>query len=297
MVVFLVTLIAFALAYLSPTDAAVKFFTSMGIAPTDTQLAQKRAELGLDQPAVVQYLTWLAGVFQGNLGDSLRTGEPVAFMLFEALPYTLALSVASLVLALVLAVPIGMISAVRQGGVFDKLMRAATYLFNALPSFFIALLLLYLFSVHFKMISVISTRTLSGMLLPTLALALPLAAWLSRQIRAYALEQLNMPYVDGLRSRGISDARIVWVHVMRNIALPLLTLVGISFGMLLGGSAIVESIFSWPGLGFESIEAVGHRDYPFISAYALLMAIMYLVVNGIVDLSYRFVDPRVKGAQ
>ena len=297
MVVFLVTLIAFALAYLSPTDAAVKFFTSMGIAPTDAQLAQKRAELGLDQPAVVQYLTWLTGLFQGNLGDSLRTGEPVASMLFEALPYTLVLSVASLVLALALAVPIGMISAVRQGGAFDKLMRAATYLFNALPSFFIALLLLYLFSVQFKTISVISTRTLSGMLLPTLALALPLAAWLSRQIRAYALEQLNMPYVDGLRSRGISDARIAWVHVMRNIALPLLTLVGISFGMLLGGSAIVESIFSWPGLGFESIEAVGHRDYSFISAYALLMAIMYLVVNGIVDLSYRFIDPRVKGTQ
>lgn len=297
MVVFLVTLIAFALAYLSPTDAAVKFFTFMGIAPTDAQLAQKRAELGLDQPAVVQYLTWLTGVFQGNLGDSLRTGEPVASMLFEALPYTLVLSVASLVLALALAVPIGMISAVRQGGAFDKLMRAATYLFNALPSFFIALLLLYLFSVQFKTISVISTRTLSGMLLPTLALALPLAAWLSRQIRAYALEQLNMPYVDGLRSRGISDARIAWVHVMRNIALPLLTLVGISFGMLLGGSAIVESIFSWPGLGFESIEAVGHRDYSFISAYALLMAIMYLVVNGIVDLSYRFIDPRVKGTQ
>lgn len=294
LVVFLVTLIAFALAYLSPTDAAVKFFTSVGIAPTEEQLAQKRAELGLDQPAAVQYLTWLAGVFQGDLGESMRTGKPVVQMLFAALPYTLFLSITSIVLALAIALPTGMMCAARQGGVFDKVIRAVTYLFNSLPSFFVALLLLYVFSVQLKVVNVISTRDLSGVLLPTLALALPLSAWLSRQIRAYALDQLSMPYVDGLRSRGVSENRILWVHVMRNIAVPLLTLVGVSFGMMLGGSAIVESIFSWPGLGFESIEAVGHRDYPFISAYALTMAVLYLVVNGLVDFSYRFFDPRVK---
>ena len=294
LVVFLVTCIAFALAALSPTDAAVQSFTSMGIAPTEEQLAQKRLELGLDQPAPLQYLSWLAGLLQGDLGTSLRTGQPVPDMLFGALPYTLLLTAASLAVAVLLAVPTGLLCAQRQGSVFDRVVRAVTYLFNALPSFFVALILLYVFSVGLNMVDVLSTRDASGVFLPALSLGLPLAAWLSRQIRAYALEQLNAPYVDGLRSRGVSERRILWVHVLRNIAVPLLTLVGVSFGMLLGGSAIVESIFSWPGLGYQSVLAVGHRDYAFISAFALTMAILYLVLNGLVDCAYRFLDPRVK---
>ena len=293
-VVFLVTLIAFILSYLSPSDAAVHSFTSMGIAPTEAQLAQKRAELGLDQPFFVQYGTWVAGLFQGDLGESLRNGKPVVEMLFEALPYTLLLAITAMLFTLVLSIPIGLVSAARRGGIFDNVMRAVTYFFNSLPSFFIALLLLYVLAAQLKVVGVLSTRDLSGVLLPTLALGLPLTAWFSRQVRAYAIEQLNAPYIEGLRARGLSDARILWVHVLRNIAVPLLTLVGISFGMLLGGSAIVESIFNWPGLGFESIEAIGHRDYPFISAYALTVAVLYLIINGLVDLSYRFLDPRIR---
>ena len=293
-VVLLVTIIAFALAYCAPSDAAVQAFSTMGIAPTETQLAEKRAELGLDQPAVVQYLTWLTGVFQGNLGESLRNGKPVIEILAQTVPYTVALSMLALVIALALALPLGVMCAAKHGSVFDKTMRWVTYVFNSLPSFFVALLLLYVFSVQFKLVNVVQTRNLSGIVLPALSLALPLGAWLSRQIRAYVLEQYNQPFVDGLRSRGVSEARILWVHVLRNIAVPLLTLVGVSCGMLLGGSAIVESIFSWPGLGYEVIQAVGHRDYPFISAYALVMAVMYLVVNGVVDASYALVDPRLK---
>lgn len=294
-VVMLVTLMAFLLSYLSPSDAAVHSFTSMGIAPTEEQLAAKRAELGLDQPFMVQYLQWIANVLHGDLGESYRNGAPVAETLFGAIPYTLALSFAAMALTLLLGVPIGLMCAQRQGGLFDHAMRAVTYLFNSMPSFFIALLLLYVFSVKLKMVGVLSTRNLSGIALPTLALALPLTAWFSRQIRAYAIEQMSKPYVNGLRSRGVGEARILWVHVLRNISVPLLTLVGVSLGMLLGGSAIVESIFHWPGLGFESIEAVGHRDYPFIGAYALTMAVIYLVMNGIIDASYRFIDPRIKG--
>lgn len=138
-----------------------------------------------------------------------------------------------------------------------------------------------------------ATRDFAGILMPTLAMALPLSAWFMRQIRGYALEQLSSGYVDGLRARGVSDGRIVWVHVLRNVSVPLLTLVGVSFGMLLGGSAIVESIFNWPGVGLAAIEAIGHRDYPFIGAYALVMAIFYLIINALVDWLYRFIDPRV----
>ena len=279
--------------YLSPTDAAVRSFSGVGIAPTAEQLAAKREELGLDQPFLVQYFTWIGSIFQGDLGTSYRTKAPVAEMLFDALPYTIVLSFTSIVVTLLVAVPLGLLCAYKQGGILDNVMRVVTYFFNSLPSFFVALLLLYVFSVRLHLFGVMATRDFAGILMPTLAMALPLSAWFMRQIRGYALEQLSSGYVDGLRARGVSDGRIVWVHVLRNVSVPLLTLVGVSFGMLLGGSAIVESIFNWPGVGLAAIEAIGHRDYPFIGAYALVMAIFYLIINALVDWLYRFIDPRV----
>lgn len=293
LVVFFVSMIAFALAYLSPTDAAIRSFSEMGIAPTAEQLAAKRAELGLDQPFYAQYLSWLSGVLHGDLGTSYRTGAPVAKMLLDAVPYTFALSLSSIALTLVIAVPLGLVCARERGGLFDRAMQVVTYLFNSIPSFFVALLLLYVLSVRLRLFGVMATRDFSGILMPTIALALPLSAWFMRQVRGYAIEQLSSGYVAGLRARGVGDARILWLHVLRNIGVPLLTLVGVSFGMLLGGSAIVESIFNWPGVGLAAIEAVGHRDYPFIGAYALAMAVSYLLVNALVDLAYRFVDPRM----
>lgn len=292
-VIFLVSIIAFALSYLSPTDAAIRSFSGVGIVPTEEQLAAKRAELGLDKPFFVQYFSWVGNIFQGDLGTSYRTKAPVADILFSAIPYTLALSVTSIGLTILIALPLGLICAYKRDGVFDKIMRFITYFFNSMPSFFVALLLLYAFSVKLKLFGVMATRDFAGIIMPTIAMALPLSAWFMRQIRAYAIEQLGDKYVDGLRARGVSDMRILWVHVMRNISVPLLTLIGVSFGMLLGGSAIVESIFNWPGVGLAAIEAVGHRDYPYIGAYALAMAVIYLVINALVDGSYRFVDPRV----
>lgn len=293
LVVFFVSIIAFALSYLSPTDAAVRSFSGVGIAPTAEQLAAKRAELGLDQPFLVQYFTWIGNIFQGDLGASYRTKAPVAEMLFNALPYTIVLSFTSIVVTLLVAVPLGLLCAYKQGGILDNVMRVVTYFFNSLPSFFVALFLLYVFSVRLHLFGVMTTRDFAGILMPTLAMALPLSAWFMRQVRGYALEQLSSGYVDGLRARGVSDGRIVWVHVLRNVSVPLLTLVGVSFGMLLGGSAIVESIFNWPGVGLAAIEAIGHRDYPFIGAYALVMAFFYLIINALVDWLYRFIDPRV----
>lgn len=293
LVVFFVSVIAFALSYLSPSDAALQSFSGVGVAPTAEQLAAKRAELGLDRPFYEQYAVWIAGVLHGDLGTSYRTGAPVAGMLLEAMPYTIALSCSAIALTLVIAVPLGLVCACRRGSAFDAAMRAVTYVFNSLPSFFVALLLLYLLSVRLRLFGVLATRDFAGILMPTLALALPLSAWFMRQVRGYAIEQLSSGYAAGLRARGVGEARIVWVHVLRNIGVPLLTLTGVSFGMLLGGSAIVESIFDWPGVGLAAIDAVGYRDYPFIGAYALVMAVACLLVNALVDLAYRFVDPRI----
>ena len=204
------------------------------------------------------------------------------------------LSFTSIALTLVLSVPLGLVCAYRRNGALDHVMRVVTYVFNSLPSFFVALLLLYVFSVRLHLFDVMATRDFAGVLMPTLAMALPLSAWFMRQVRACAIEQLGLPYVDGLRARGVSDARILWVHVLRNMGVPLLTLIGVSFGLLLGGSAIVESIFNWPGVGLASIEAVSARDYPFIGAYALVMAILYLILNALIDASYQLIDRRLR---
>ena len=225
-VIFLVTLLAFVLSYLSPTDAAVHSFAEMGVAPTEEQLAAKRAELGLDQPFIMQFTSWLSRVLQGDLGTSYRTGAEVSAMLMSAIPYTLVLSFTSIALTLVLSVPLGLVCAYRRNGALDHVMRVVTYVFNSLPSFFVALLLLYVFSARLHLFDVMATRDFAGVLMPTLAMALPLSAWFMRQVRACAIEQLGLPYVDGLRARGVSDARILWVHVLRNMGVPLLTLIG-----------------------------------------------------------------------
>ena len=176
----------------------------------------------------------------------------------------------------------------------DGVVRAVTYAFNALPTFFVALMLLYVLSVRLHLFAVTATRDAAGLVMPTLAMALPLSAWYVRQVRAIALEQLSSDYVSGLRSRGVSERSILFKHVLRNAGLPILTLVGVSVGSLLGGAAIVESIFSWPGIGNLSVIAIGARDYPVIQGYALIMAVAYLLINALVDLSYRVIDPRTR---
>ena len=288
-----VTFLAYLLSYLSPTDAATRFFTDHGVSPTPEQLAEKRHELGLDRPFLEQYAGWIASIFQGDLGESMRNGRSVSGSLLSCLPFTLALTGTSMALTLVISLPLGLLCAYRKDGPADNIVRAVSYLFCSLPTFFVALVLLYILSVNFHLFPVRSTPDLHGIVMPTLAMALPLSAWYVRQVRTIALEQLDSGYVDGLRSRGIPERRILFKHVLRNSLVPILALVGVSIGSLLGGTAIIESIFNWPGVGNLSVAAINARDYPVVQGYALLMAIVYLVVNWLVDLSYRFIDPRV----
>ncbi|MDO4400329.1 MAG: ABC transporter permease [Coriobacteriia bacterium] len=288
-----VTFLAFLLSYLSPTDAATRYFTDHGISPSPEQLVAKRHELGLDRPFLEQYASWIIAVFQGDLGESMRNGRSVSGSLMSCMPFTLALTATSLALTLAISIPLGLACAYRKDGILDNIVRAVTYLFCSLPTFFVALLLLYFLSVQLHLFPVRSTPDLAGIVLPTLSMGLPLSAWYVRQVRTVALEQLDAPYVDGLRSRGISERRILFAHVLRNSLVPILALVGISVGSLLGGTAIVESIFNWPGVGNLSVAAIGARDYPVVQGYALLMALVYLVVNWGIGLLQRVVDPRI----
>lgn len=289
-----VTFLAYLLSYLSPTDPATRYFTDHGMTPTLEMLADKRHELGLDRPFLEQYLSWMASVFTGDLGESYRNGRSVADSLMSCMPYTLALTATSLALTLAISLPLGLACAYRKDGVLDNIVRAMTYLFCSLPTFFVALLLLYFLSVQLHLFPVRSTPDAAGIVMPTLAMALPLSAWYVRQVRTIALEQLEAPYVDGLRSRGLSERRILLAHVLKNSLVPVLALVGISVGSLLGGTAIIESIFNWPGVGNLSVSAINSRDYPVVQGYALLMALVYLVVNWGIDILYRVVDPRLR---
>ena len=235
----------------------------------------------------------MLSVSQGVLGESMRSGRSVSGSLISCLPYTLALTASSMVVTLLISVPLGLLCAYRKDGIADNVVRAISYLFCSLPAFFVAFVLLYVLSVQLHLLPVRSTPDLAGIVMPTLALALPLSAWYVRQVRTIALEQLSAGYVEGLRSRGIDERRILFKHVLKNSLLPILALVGLSIGSLLGGTAIVESIFNWPGVGNLSVAAINARDYPVVQGYALLMAIVYLIVNFGVDIAYRAIDPRV----
>ena len=288
-----VTFLAFLLSYISPTDAATQYFSNRGVAPTEAELAAKRAELGLDRPFWEQYISWIGGLLQGDMGESYRSGRSVAMSLASALPYTLSLTTCAMILTLLIALPLGLYCAYRKDGAVDMVTRVLTYAFYSLPSFFLALLLLYILSVQLHFLPA-SSKGPVGLIMPTLSLAIPLSAWYVRQVRAIALEQLSAGYFDGLRSRGVSEKTILFKHVLRNSLVPILSLVGISIGSLLGGSAIVECIFSWPGVGDLSVDAINSRDYTVVQGYALLMAVVYLIVNWLIDVLYRVIDPRIR---
>ena len=292
-VVLCVTFLAFLLSYLSPTDAATQYFSAKGVAPTAEELAAKRAELGLDRPFLVQYGSWLVSMLHADMGTSLRSGRAVADVMASSLPYTLALAASSLALTLAVSLPLGLLCARRKDGALDNAVRALSYVLCSTPSFFLALLLLYVLSVKLGLLPVSSDGPV-GIVMPTLALALPHAAWYVRQIRALALAELSSGYVEGLRARGVRERTILFKHVLRNSLVPILALVGISAGTLLGGSAVVEVVFSWPGVGNAAVSAISSRDYAVIQAYALLMALVYLVVNWAVDLLSGLVDPRIR---
>lgn len=289
-----VTFLAYLLSYLSPSDAAVRYFTDHGVTPSPAELADKRHELGLDRPFLEQYASWMMSLFQGDLGVSYRNGRSVSGSLISCLPYTLALTGTSMAFTLIVAIPLGLLCAYRKDSAIDNVVRAISYAFCSLPSFVVAFTLLYVMSVQLHWLPVRSTTDLAGIIMPTLSLGLPLSAWYVRQVRTIALEQLSAPYVEGLRSRGVPERRILFRHVLRNSALPILALIGLSVGGLLGGTAIVESIFCWPGVGSLSVVAIGSRDYPVVQGYALLMALVYLLVNYGVNALCYLVDPRAR---
>ena len=288
-----VTFLTFLLSYLSPDDAAVVKLSSMGTGYTQEMLDKTREEMGLNRSFLEQYLAWMKNVIRLDFGKSYRTSENITDMMIAALPNTLLLTVLSLMITLIISLPIGILCAYHPNGVLDSAMRLFSYFFSSLPSFFISLIVLYYACIKWNLFKVMAEPGIRGFILPALVTGVTLSSWYIRQIRAIALEQLSSPYVYSLYSRGVSRRRILWKHVLKNCMIPVITLLGVSIGGMLGGSAITESIFSVKGVGALAVSAVTSRDYPFIQAYAAWMAALYLLVNFLVDVIGRKLDPRI----
>lgn len=288
-ILFGVTFITFALMQTSAVDAVDFLYENSG-SVSDAVKAAKRAELGLDEPFIVQYGNWLTGVLTGDMGRSFISGKLVFETFADKLPATFELMAVSILLTIFVATPLGIISAVNQNKFLDYAIRFFSFVGNSLPNFFVALLLIYFLALKLNWLAIIG----DNIIMPALTLAIAMGAKYTRQIRAVVLEELEKPYVLGARSRGVGEVTILTKSVLPSALIMIITLLALSIGNLLGGTAIVETIFMWDGVGKMAIDAILMRDYPLIQAYVVWMAIIYVAVNLTADLLYKFLDPRVR---
>ena len=294
-ILFCITFLSCAMMRIAGSDAVTQKMENTGMALSKEALAAARSELGLDKPFLVQYLTWLNRLGHGDMGKSYISGRDVFATFLSKLPATMLLTVASILLTIVVSVPLGVWAAVRQNRVVDYVIRFASFTGNSMPNFFVALLLMYTLSLKLKLFPVISRGTgLKSAVLPALTLAIAMSAKYLRQVRAAVLDELNQPYVEGAKARGIPFRLTLTKSVLRASLVTIVTLLTLSIGSLLGGTAIIESIFMWDGVGKLAVDAIKMRDYPMIQAYVMWMAIIYVGVNLITDLSYHFIDPRIR---
>ena len=289
-----ITFLSFAMMRVAGSDAITELYGDKGAVAQEI-IDAKRAELGLDQPFLTQYFAWLGGLLTGDMGVSYVSGRNVFGTFVSKLPATLLLTALSIVATVLLSIPLGVLAAVRHDRFTDYFLRFFSFVGNALPNFFVALLLMQVFSIHWKLFPVISSgTTLQSAVLPTLTLAVSISAKYMRQVRATVLEELNKDYVTGAKARGIRGRVVLWKSVLKSSMLTIITLLALSIGSLLGGTAIIESIFMWDGVGKLAVDAITMRDYPLIQAYVVWMAIIYVMVNLITDLLYHALDPRIR---
>ena len=286
--------LTFLLMYLAPGDAAVKKLNAQGIAVSQEVLDKTRSEMGLDRPFLTQYADWAGKVLRGDLGNSYKDGTSVAGKLGKAMGYTALLALGSLALSLLVSLPLALLMALKKDSVTDYILRFFSFVANSLPNFLISVLLMYFLCVRARLLPVVADRSFKGLLLPALALAIPMASRFLRQFRAELLEQLGKSYVSGALSRGVKAGYVLFRDVLHNASISILTIVGLSVGALFGGSVVVETIFRWPGLGKMVMDAITARDYPVIQAFVLFAAVVYVTVNLLTDIAYRWIDPRVK---
>lgn len=257
-------------------------------------IARLRSQLGLDRPLLVQYIDYMGGLLQADLGYSYIQNRPVVDIVLERLPYTLYLAIGAFLLALVTGVALGMITALYRGRLAERLLMPLVLLGQSLPAFWIGILLILFFSVRMGWLPSSGVNGLPSLILPTITLASLSTATIARITRSSFIEQLGAEYVTTARSKGVGTRRLLFRHVMRNASIPILTLVALDIAALLGGAVITETVFAWPGLGQLTIQAIEARDFPLVQAIVLLGSVTYIVINLATDLLYSAIDPRIR---
>jgi ABC-type dipeptide/oligopeptide/nickel transport system permease component len=286
-----VATLVFSLIHLVPGDPAQAM---MGDGASPQDVADLRVSLGLDQPLLSQYATFLRRALGGDLGKSFRTGQPVTTMIAERVPATAELAVAAMVVAVVIAIPLGVVAAVWRGTAIDYGAMTFALAGVSIPNFWLGPLLAIVFAVELGWLPVSGRGTVANLILPAISLGLALAAILARMTRASLLDELNELYVRAARARGVSSARAIATHALRNSMVPLLTIIALQFGAVLTGAVITETIFAWPGIGRLLIQSIGFRDYPVVQGCILLIAVTYVTVNLVTDVMYGVLDPRIR---
>ena len=290
-----ITFLSYGMMRIAGSDVVEQKMENTSGTVSQEMIDNARAELGLDKPFVVQYFTWLGNLLRGDMGTSYVSNKPVFSTFVSKLPATLLLTAVSILLTVLISIPLGIWSAVKQTTATGYVIRTASFIGNSLPNFFVSLLLMYFFAIRLGWFPVISGGvSLQSVALPALTLAIAMSAKYLRQVRATVLDELSKDYVLGARARGVKFSTTLIKSVMKASLVTIITLLTLSIGSLLGGTAIVESIFMWDGVGKLAVDAINMRDYPIIQAYVMWMAIIYVVVNLITDLCYHFLDPRIR---
>jgi ABC-type dipeptide/oligopeptide/nickel transport system permease component len=258
------------------------------------EVARFRRAMGFDDPLPVQYWRFLRGVLQGNFGNSLRHDEPALALVFERMPATLELTTVALGVALLLAIPAGIISAVFRNTALDYVSTVVALVGQAMPTFWLGIMLILVFSVGLQVLPSSGRGGVANLILPAVTLGLFTTARTMRLTRSALLEVLGQDYVRTARAKGVAERGVVWKHALRNASIPVITIVGLELGTLLGGAVITETIFAWPGVGRLSVQAIYNRDYPLVQASVFVLASIFVLVNLAVDLVYTYLDPRIR---
>lgn len=290
-----ITFLSFMMIKLAGSDVIVQRYENMGIVLSQEVIDAYRNELGLNQPLINQYFSWVIKLLQGNMGVSYVSGNDVFTTVISKLPATILLSICSIILTIIISIPLGIVSAVKQNQLIDNFIRIFSFIGNSMPNFFVALLLMYFFSIKLKILPVISNSlSVNSLILPTLTLAIAMSSKYIRQVRATILDELNKDYVLSAKARGVKFSTILFKNVLRSSLTTIITLLSLSIGSLLGGSAIVESIYMFDGIGKLAVDAINMRDYPMIQAYVMWMAFIYVFINLVSDILYHVIDPRIR---
>lgn len=290
-VLFGVSLFVFLLIHLIPGDPVEVILGEQAQAADRESLRQA---LGLDKPMATQWWDYMRGLLHADLGHSLYSQRPVSELIFERLPASIELALLSLSIAILLALPLGLVAATRRGSVWDWLVSSFSLFGIAIPNFVFGPLLILLFSIGLGWFPVSGREQTLSIVLPALTLGTAMAAILSRMLRSALLEVLGEDYIRSARARGLSSLRILFRHALGNAMLPLITLLGLQLGSLLAGAVITETVFDWPGIGRLTVEAIQRRDYPLLQGCVLFISVVYVLINLLTDMMYRFIDPRIR---